>query len=103
MRFPRRKVYRLTEQGMERAQAPGHRPGDVRQTVRTEPPRKATKAVVAAVITLAGLVGIHLTHGTAELLVGLVQLAVLVYGVWRTPNAVKPPNASRDPARWYFG
>lgn len=70
-------------------------------SVRTE--QKATKARVAAVVTLAGLVGIHLTHGTAELVVGLVQLVVVVYGVWRARNAVKAPNASRDPGRWYFG
>lgn len=49
-------------------------------------PTRPTKAIVAAVITLAGVVGIHLTHGTAELVVGLVQLVLVSYGVWRARN-----------------
>ena len=52
-------------------------------------PTKPTKAVVAALITVAGLVGIHLTTGTAQAIVMVAQLVVVVYGVWRTYNAPK--------------
>lgn len=47
---------------------------------------KPTKAVVAAIVTLAGLVGIHLTSGTAQAIVMAVQLVLVVYGVWRARN-----------------
>ena len=54
-------------------------------------PTKPTKALVAGLVTLAGLVGIHLTTGTAQAIVMLGQLVLVVYGVWRTYNAPKPP------------
>lgn len=61
--------------------------------VRTKP----TKALVALLVTVAGLVGIHLTHGTAELVVGAVQLVLVVYGVWRARNApVEVPPRGRE-------
>lgn len=50
---------------------------------------KPTKALVAAVVTLAGLVGIQLTTGTAQLVVMVAQLLLVVYGVWRARNAPK--------------
>lgn len=56
-------------------------------------PTKPTKAVVAAVITVAGLVGIHLTEGTAQLVVMVLQVVIICYGVWRTRNAPKDPPA----------
>jgi hypothetical protein len=49
--------------------------------------------VVAALITMAGLVGIHLTEGTAQLVVMFVQLVLVVYGVWRARNYPKDPPA----------
>jgi len=58
------------------------------QTVPTAQ-TKSTKAMVAALITLAGLVGLHLTDGTAQLVVAVLQLAAVFYGVWRTRNAPK--------------
>lgn len=57
-------------------------------------PTKATKAMVAALVTIAGLVGIHLTTGTAQLVVAVLQLLLVVYGVWRTRNAPKAPPAA---------
>jgi hypothetical protein len=63
-------------------------------------PRKPTKAVVAALVTILGLVGIHVTTGTAQLLVMVAQLVVVVYGVWRARNRPKA-NAS-DRLRGYF-
>lgn len=59
-------------------------------------PTKSTKALVAAVITLAGLVGIHLTAGTAQLIVMLGQLVVVTYGVWRAHNRAKLTRAQRE-------
>jgi hypothetical protein len=53
------------------------------------PATKSTKALVAAVLTLAGLLGIHLTDGTAQLVVAIVQLVAVTYGVWRAYNAPK--------------
>lgn len=50
---------------------------------------KPTKAYVAAVVTILGLVGIHVTAGTAQALVMVGQLVLVVYGVWRTHNAPK--------------
>lgn len=58
-------------------------------------PTKPTKAYVAAVVVLAGLVGIHLTSGTAQALVMLGQLAFTVYGVWRATNRPKLPDRGR--------
>lgn len=55
-------------------------------------PTKPTKAYVAAVVVLAGLVGIHLTSGTAQALVMAGQLVFTVYGVWRTWNRPKLPD-----------
>lgn len=71
-----------------RARRPIGSPG---QRAQVYVPTKPTKAVVAAVITVAGLVGIHLTSGTAQLVVMVLQLAVVVFGVWRTRNAPKDP------------
>lgn len=59
-------------------------------------PTKPSKAVVAAVITLLGLVGIQVTTGTAQALVMLGQLVLVVYGVWRTRNPPKLPNRGRS-------
>lgn len=56
---------------------------------------KPTKALVAAVVTLAGLVGIQLTDGTAQLVVMIAQLLLVVYGVWRARNAPKDPGVDR--------
>lgn len=56
-------------------------------------PTKPTKALVAAVVTFAGLVGIHLTTGTAQLVVMVGQLALVVFGVWRARNRPKDPPA----------
>lgn len=56
-------------------------------------PTKPTKAYVAAVITLLGLVGIHLTTGTAQALVMVGQLLLVAYGVWRVHNHPKPPRS----------
>lgn len=58
-------------------------------------PTKPTKAYVAALITLAGLVGIHVTNGTAQALVMAGQLLLVIYGVWRTRNRPKVPNRGR--------
>jgi hypothetical protein len=60
---------------------------------------KATKAQLAAVVTILGLVGIHVTSGTAELIVGVVQLALVTFGVWRVRNAQKPPKRRERKAR----
>lgn len=62
------------------------------------PPTRPAKAVVAAVTTLLGLVGIHVTSGTAEALVMAGQLALVVFAVWRTPNRPKSP--ARRAVRW---
>lgn len=71
--------------------------GVVRVPVNALPmlPTKATKAQVAAVVLVAGLVGIHLTSGVAQLVVMGLQLALVVFSVWRTRNAPKvdPPSS----------
>lgn len=77
----RRRLSRAHKNEQLPANAGG--PGIVRQGQKTKP----TKALVALVVTVAGLVGIHLTHGAAELIVGAVQLVLVVYGVWRARNA----------------
>jgi len=59
-------------------------------------PTKPTKAYVAAVVTLAGLVGIHLTTGTAQAIVMALQLVLVVYGVWRAWNRPKLPDRGRN-------
>lgn len=56
---------------------------------------KSTKALVAAVVTLAGLVGIQLTDGTAQLVVMVLQLLAVVFGVWRARNNPKTPRRRR--------
>lgn len=61
-------------------------------------PTKARKAYVAAVVTLLGLVGIQVTTGTAQALVMLGQLLLVVYGVWRTRNPAKLPNKGQGVA-----
>lgn len=58
-------------------------------------PTKPTKALVAAVVTVAGLVGIQLTDGTAQLVVMVAQLLLVVYGVWRARNAPKDSPVDR--------
>lgn len=55
-------------------------------------PTKPTKAYVAAVVVLLGLIGIHVTSGTAQALVMLGQLLLTVYGVWRATNRPKLPS-----------
>lgn len=57
---------------------------------------KSTKALVAAVVTLAGLVGIQLTDGTAQLVVMILQLLAVVFGVWRARNNPKRPPAAEE-------
>jgi hypothetical protein len=52
-------------------------------------PTKPTKALVAALLTLLGLMGVTLTDGQTQLLMAAVQLLVVSYGVWRTVNAPK--------------
>jgi hypothetical protein len=70
------------------------RPGDRHPvSVTSAQALKPTKAIVAAVVTLAGLVGIHLTDGTAQVIVMVAQLVLVSYGVWRTVNAPKTPPA----------
>lgn len=54
-------------------------------------PTKPAKAWVATVVTLFGLVGIHVTTGTAQALVMVGQLLLVAYGVWRTTNRPKLP------------
>lgn len=58
-------------------------------------PTKPTKAYVAAVVTLLGLVGIHVTTGTAQAVVMVAQLLIVVYGVWRAANRPKLPDRGR--------
>jgi len=61
------------------------------QTVTSEQlPATSTKAMVAAVVTMLGLVGITVTTGTAQVIVMVAQLVLVVYGVWRARNHVKP-------------
>lgn len=67
----------------------GSRPPGIAGHGAQLPATKSTKALVAAVITLAGLVGIQLTDGTAQLVVAILQLVAVVYGVWRTYNGPK--------------
>lgn len=56
-------------------------------------PTKPTKTVVATVITMAGLLGIQLTTGTAQLVVMVLQVLLVAYGVWRAHNRPKSPVA----------
>jgi hypothetical protein len=51
---------------------------------------KPTKAIVAAVLTVLGLLGVTLTDGGSQLVAAIVQLVVVGYGVWRVPNRPKP-------------
>lgn len=61
-------------------------------------PRKPTKAIVAAVVTVLGLVGIHVTTGTAQAIVMVGQVVLVVYGVWRARNLPKRRGAvNHDP------
>lgn len=80
--------------------SPGHRaqvPGAVVPLPRTKP----TKALVAALITVAGLVGVRLTSGTAELILMACQLILVAYGVWRTRNNPKDPPPGGGGIGWY--
>jgi hypothetical protein len=52
---------------------------------------KPTKAIVAAVLTLLGLVGVTVTDGTTQLVTAAVQLLLVTYGVWRAHNAPRRP------------
>ena len=54
-------------------------------------PTKPSKAMVAAVVTALGLLGVRVTDGTAQVLVMVLQLALVVFGVWRTWNHPKSP------------
>lgn len=77
----------------------GRDAGDV-VSVRNEQtvPTKPTKAYVAAIVTIAGLVGIHITSGTAQAIVMVGQLLLVVYGVWRARNLPKRRGAvNHDP------
>lgn len=58
-------------------------------------PTKPAKAYVAMLVTLAGLLGIHLTSGTAQALVMAGQLLLVGYGVWRTTNRPRLPQRGR--------
>lgn len=75
--------HRRKEQNRARARHAGV--NGIVPAVQTKP----TKALVALVVTLAGLVGIHLTNGTAQLVVMVAQLVIVSYGVWRARNAPK--------------
>ena len=59
------------------------------------PATKPTKAYVAAVVTILGLVGIQVTTGTAQVIVMVLQLVLVVYGVWRAYNRPKLPDRGR--------
>lgn len=56
-----------------------------------QPDVKASKAVVAAVVTVLGLLGVTLSDGATQLVVAVLQLVLVTYGVWRTVNAPKGP------------
>lgn len=60
-------------------------------------PTTSTKALVAALVTLAGLAGIQLTDGTAQLVVMALQLVCVVFGVWRARNRPKLPAPPAGP------
>lgn len=60
-------------------------------SIRYEQPRKPTKALVAGLISLAGVFGVTMTHGTAELVLVLAQLVLVTFGVWRTRNDPRSP------------
>lgn len=68
-----------------------------RQTPDTMPiiPTRPRKAYVAAVTVLLGLLGIHITSGTAQALVMAGQFLAVVYGVWRTYNPPTLPDRGR--------
>lgn len=55
-------------------------------------PTKPTKAHIAALVTVLGLVGFHVTSGTVQAVLTVAWLAVSWYSVWRTPNR---PRASK--------
>jgi hypothetical protein len=86
--WPRRRFMRLVRAYMatERRET-RHRAGPAAPDV----PLKPTKALVAALITVAGLVGLQLTEGTAQLIVMAAQLVLVTYGVWRARNEPKEP------------
>lgn len=67
----------------------GRPPRPAGVSVRGEQPTTATKAQVAALVTVLGLVGIHITTGTAQAIVMVAQLALVFYGVWRVRNRRK--------------
>lgn len=54
-------------------------------------PTRPDKAWTSALVTLAGLLGIHLTNGTAQAIVLVVWVALSWYGVWRVRNRPKQP------------
>lgn len=58
-------------------------------------PTRPTKAYVAAVVTILGLVGINVTTGTAQAIVMVAQLVLVVYGVWRARNLPRPTRRAR--------
>jgi hypothetical protein len=78
-RAPAAAVSVPSEQGMVRVPA----------SVFTDLPTKPSKALVAAVLTIAGLLGLHLTSGTAQAVVVVLQVVLVTYGVWRTRNVPK--------------
>lgn len=80
--------HRRKEQNRARARNAGA--SGIVPDVQTKP----TKALVALVVTLAGLAGIQLTDGAAQLVVMGLQLLLVVYGVWRARNAPKDPPAT---------
>lgn len=49
-------------------------------------PTKPTKAIVAAVLSLLGAVGLTVSDGTTQIITGAVQVLIITYGVWRAVN-----------------
>lgn len=50
---------------------------------------KSTKAIVAAIVTMLGSMGVVVSDGTIQLIAAGVQLVLVTFGVWRAHNAPK--------------
>lgn len=53
------------------------------------PEQTAAKAIAALVLSVLGAIGITVTDGTGQLIVAAVNVAIIVYGVWRVRNRPK--------------
>ena len=51
-----------------------------------QPAQTADKALTSLIGNLALLFGVTITHGTAQLVAGIILAAVGVFSVWRVPN-----------------